>query len=212
MKYALIGTALGIVILAAGVVALGYYLGLFGGGGATPSPSPSPGIPASPSAPSPTITPPVPSPSPSSPPSISASPSSPSPTTAPTIAPPVPSPPPSPTVTPTVVNFEMVVTGVSGSGLSRTVTAQVTNTGSSDAHAAWAKVEVFSQGQRIQLSGQDYLRVDIGTVKAGATATAQVTLSFSVFDGLKIQQNGAQFLLTIYSDERTQTLTYDYKP
>jgi VCBS repeat-containing protein len=110
------------------------------------------------------------------------------------------------------VNFKVVVTGVSGTDLSRTVTAQVTNTGSSDAHNAWAKIEVFSQSQRIQLSGQDYLSVNIGTVKAGATVTEQATLSFSLLDSLKIQQNGAQFLLTLYSDEWTQTLTYDYKP
>jgi hypothetical protein len=32
---------------------------------------------------------------------------------------------------------------VSGTGLSRTVTAQITNVGTADAHNVWAKVEVF---------------------------------------------------------------------
>lgn len=106
----------------------------------------------------------------------------------------------------------MAVTEVSGTGFTRTVTAKVTNTGNVDAHNAWGKVEVFSQGQRIKLSGQDSARVDVGTIKAGVTATAQVTLSFGLADGLKIQQNGADVQFTINSDEGTQTLTYQYQP
>jgi hypothetical protein len=118
----------------------------------------------------------------------------------------------SPNGTGAKVTFDMMITGISGTGLSRTVTAQVINTGSSDAHNVWAKVEAFSQGQRVQISSQDYLRVDIGEIKAGATVKPQATLSFTLVDGLKIQQNGAQFQLTIYSDEKIQSLTYDYKP
>ncbi len=37
------------------------------------------------------------------------------------------------------VNFVLNVTNVSGSGLSRTVTAQLSNTGSADAHNCWLK-------------------------------------------------------------------------
>ena len=102
--------------------------------------------------------------------------------------------------------------GVSGTGLSRTVSAQVTNTGTADANNVWIKSEVFSQQQKIQLSGQDALRVDIGAIKAGTTITSQANLSFSLLDGLRIQQNGARFVLTVNSDERTQTLNYDYTP
>ena len=118
-------------------------------------------------------------------------------------------PPPSPNKN---VNFDFAITDISGTGLSRTVTAQVTNTGSADAHNAWAKVEVFSQGASIKLSNNDFLRVDIGIIKAGAAVTKQVTLQFSVLDGLMITQGGAQLVLTIYSDENTQTFNYDYKP
>ena len=110
------------------------------------------------------------------------------------------------------VDFQIAVTSVSGTGLSRTVTAQITNTGNADVHNVRAKVEVSSRGKGIKLCGRDFLTVDIGTIKAGMTATAHVTLSFNFLDGLKIQQNGAQFVLIIYSYEHTQTLTYDYKP
>ncbi len=110
------------------------------------------------------------------------------------------------------VNFGFAITAVTGTGLSRTVTAQVTNTGSADAHNAWAKVEVFSQGARVRLSNNDFLRVDVGTIKAGTTVTEQVVLQFTLLDGLKITQSGAQFVMTIYSDENTQVFNYDYKP
>ena len=142
----------------------------------------------------------------------STSPPSTSPTQTPTVK---PTTLPSPVTSPSPVNnvnFDFAITDISGTGLSRTVTAQVTNTGSTDAHNAWAKVEVFSQGARIKLSNNDFLRVDIGIIKAGAAVTKQVTLQFSVLDGLKITQNGAQLVLTIYSDENTQTFNYDYKP
>ncbi len=182
MKHVLIGIAAAIVLLVAGITVAGYYLGLFGRGGPRPSPSPSPSV-------------------------------SPFPTTVlPTSTQPTTPVAPSPAAPAAIVSFQLVVEHVSGTGLSRTVTAQVSNTGSADAHNAWAKVEVFSQGQRVQVSGQDYLRVDIGTIMAGATANAQATLGFSLADGFRIQQNGAQVLLTIYSVERTQTLTYDYRP
>ena len=110
------------------------------------------------------------------------------------------------------MNFIIVITNVDGVGLSRTVTAQITNTQSADAHNAWAKAEVFSQGQRIPISGRSYLRQILGIVKAGATVTAKATFDFSLSDGLIILQNGAQVLLSVYSDEWTQTLTYNYRP
>lgn len=128
---------------------------------------------------------------------------------------PSPTPQPSPTSTSTVpaanVNFQVLVTGVTGTGLSRTVSAQITNTGTADAHNVWLKLEVFSQGVRITVNGQDYVRVDIGTLKTTATIAEQVTISVGVLDALKIATGGATIVLTIYSDERTQTLSYDYR-
>jgi hypothetical protein len=110
------------------------------------------------------------------------------------------------------MNFIIVITKVDGVGLSHTVTAQITNTRSADVHNAWAKAEVFSKGQRILISGQTYLKEILGIVKAGTTITAQATLSFSLFDGLTILQNGAQVLLGVHCDECSETLTYEYKP
>jgi len=63
------------------------------------------------------------------------------------------------------VKLKPAITNVSNIGLSRAVTTQIANTGSYDVHNMWVKVEVFLQGSRVKLDGQDYLRVDIGTVK-----------------------------------------------
>ena len=90
--------------------------------------------------------------------------------------------------------------------------AQLTNTGKDDTHNVWAKVEVFSQESRIKLSGEDFLRVDVGLLKNGAAVTKQVPIEFSLMDGLKISQNGARLVLTMNSDEKTQELYDDYQP
>lgn len=153
---------------------------------------------------------------------------SPTPITGATITPPATRPPagtpaPSPTAVPVTppgippplarnVRFDFALTNISGAGFTRTVTAQLANTGTADAHNTWAKVEVFSQGSRIQLNGTDFLRVDVGTLKAKETVTKQADIQFSLFDGLKIAQVGGQFVLTITSDENTQAFNYDYKP
>ena len=110
------------------------------------------------------------------------------------------------------VTFQFTISDVSGSGLSRTITSQLSNTGSSDAHNVWARLEVFCQESRVKVNGEDYLREDIGILKAGATAAREVTLGFNAFDGLRMSRNGARFVLTIYSDEHTEALFYDYQP
>ena len=134
------------------------------------------------------------------------------PTPTPSLAPPpIPSTGTSPS-TAKDVKFEFAVTEISGSGLSRTISAQLTNVGTDDAHNIWGEVEVSSQESRIKLGGKDYLRIEIGTLKAGANITKEVTLEFTILDGLKIQQNGAKFMFTVYSDENTETLHYDYNP
>ncbi len=133
------------------------------------------------------------------------------PTAPPSPTPTVPLPSPTP-ATPGTVTFGFAITDISGSGLSRTITAQITNTGTEDAHNVWAEVTVSSGGSRVKVNGQDYLRVDIGTLAAGQTVTREVTLSFSISDGLRIAQNGATFKLTIHSDEYTESFLYDYKP
>ncbi len=155
----------------------------------------------------------------SQPPSSSPSPApSPSPTPPPTQPPPTTPPTttnaPAPTATQPAaeVNFEIAITNISGSGLSRTITADITNTGIKDAHDVWVKLEVFSQQTRVSLDGKDSLRVDVGTLPAKTSVTKQATLVFSITDGLKIMRNGADFTLTINSTERTQTMSQFYKP
>ena len=128
---------------------------------------------------------------------------------------PAPSPTPSPSQpssTGSNVVFKFDVTGISGDGLSRTISAQLTNTGTDDAHNVWAKVEVFSQESRIKMGGKDFLRVDIGMLKGGTSVTKEVNIEFGILDGVKILQNGARFVLTVNSDESTQELYYDYQP
>jgi hypothetical protein len=111
------------------------------------------------------------------------------------------------------VNFDLKITNFAVSSMnSGTVDAQITNTGTGDAHNVWVKVEVISQGSIVKVGGQDYLRKDLGIVKAGQSLTSQVVINVSLADGMKIAQSGATFRLTVYSDEKTQTLNYDFHP
>ena len=201
-------------ILLGGAAAAGFYMGFFSPGQKTgkevsaPSTSPSPARTPLPPATTPAVTP-TPAP-PTSPPTLR--PTLP-PAAIPTPVPPTVAPTLASTSAPTAsVDFQIAITGLTGTGLSRTVNAQIANDGTAEAHNVWVKSEVFSQQQKIQLSGQDSLRVDVGTIKAGTTITSQANLSFNLLDGLRIQQNGARFVLTVNSDERTQTLNYDYTP
>ncbi len=111
------------------------------------------------------------------------------------------------------VNFNLNITRLQVSGLtSLDAAAQITNTGTADAHNAWVKVEIVSQGSIIKINGQDYLREDLGTIKAGQAVSPQVTINVGFTDGIRVSQSGATFRLTIFSDEKTETLSYDYRP
>ncbi|MFC1964249.1 hypothetical protein ACFLV1_02585 [Chloroflexota bacterium] len=177
-----------ITIIAIIAILLGaaYFLNWLPGSPATPTPAPTP-----------TITP------------------SPSPIPTPALTPtstPAPTPGPSPTSPGGSVDFDFIITDISGSGLSRTITAQVTNTGGADAHNVSAEVEVYCGGAPVKLGGQGSVTAEIGLIKAGETVEKQVTLSFNLTDGLKLSQNGATFKLTLSSDEYTETFSYDYSP
>ncbi len=140
----------------------------------------------------------------------------PSTTTSSTISPttsPVTSQPPAQSPAQSNVNFNLNINNFAVSGLnSGTIDAQITNTGTGDAHNVWIKVEIICQGSIVKIDGQDYLRKDLGIIKAGQTLTSQVAINVSLADGMKIAQSGATFRLTVYSDEKTQTLTYDFHP
>lgn len=111
------------------------------------------------------------------------------------------------------VTFSAAITGISGTDLtSRAINAQLTNTGTADAHNVSARVDVISQGSQIRLNGQNYLTQSFGTLKTGSTVAIQETISVSITEGLKILQNGAVVILTISSDEKTQTVSYNYQP
>jgi hypothetical protein len=112
----------------------------------------------------------------------------------------------------TDVSFGLEIISVTGADLSRTITAQLTNTGTTDAHNVLARADVTSQGSTIKINGQDFISQGFGTLNAGATINIVYTLSVSVFDGLKIIRNGALVTLTVSSDEKTQTVSYNYQP
>jgi hypothetical protein len=119
----------------------------------------------------------------------------------------------SPAATVGQATFEISISSVTGTGLSRTITAQITNTGSVDAHNVRIKIEVSSGGSRVQLNGQDsYQSSNLGSLKAGATISPQATVSINPIDGLRVSQSGAQVIATIYSDDGTQSLSYNFGP
>jgi hypothetical protein len=93
----------------------------------------------------------------------------------------------------------------------RILTTQLTNTSIEDAHKSWVKMEVLSNGSRVKLCGEDYLKADVGTIKAGATVRRQITLDSTCLEGLDISQVGTRFAFTIFSDERIQKFFYDYQ-
>lgn len=111
------------------------------------------------------------------------------------------------------VSFNINITGIIEDGMTtRIVTAQLTNTGTADAHNTRVKIEAFSQGSRVKLNNQDFLQEEYNTVKAQQTITREVSISFSLFDAPKLMQNGVTLNLTINSDEKSQSLSYDYRP
>jgi hypothetical protein len=130
----------------------------------------------------------------------------------PTISKPVTTPSPATSATTDKVNFNVQITNFAGNGLTRTVSVDITNTGSQDAHNVVGKVEVLSGGKRITIAsnGQTSTSQALGTIKAGQTVSTQENLTFSIFDAPALAQNGATVNLIITSDEKTQTITYKY--
>ncbi len=95
---------------------------------------------------------------------------------------------------------------------SATVDAQIVNSGSGDAHNAYAVVQVYCQGTLVKIANQDSYRKDIGTIAAGATIDTQAILSVNLIDGMKILSNGAIIQLTVVSTEVTKSYSYNFKP
>ena len=123
--------------------------------------------------------------------------------------------PSAPTATPTPaaqsVDFQLRIAKVEETGLtSRRMTAEMTNTGDSDAHNVSVKLEVSSRGKRIAVNGQDSVTVAVGTIGARQTMSRDIDVSFSLADGYTIQQQGAEFLVTVTSTEKTSVLRFTY--
>lgn len=144
----------------------------------------------------------------------------------PTLTTSIPTPPPLTTNTPTPsqtltgipnnsdkVNFTLQITSVNETGaLSRSITGEIGNAGNIDAHNVVCKVEIYSNGNPIEINGQDSISKTLGTIGAGKTVTTTLDLAFNIWDGPTLLKNGATVNLQISSDEKTQLLTYDYQP
>jgi hypothetical protein len=110
-----------------------------------------------------------------------------------------PLPNPFPAATPTsapipvqTINIGLDIVSVEGSGFSRIV--------------------IFSNGKPIKNDSQTYVEKAFNTIKAGTSVTDVVAIKLGLIDGINVQNNGANFLLTFTSDEKTQTFTYQYVP
>jgi hypothetical protein len=119
---------------------------------------------------------------------------------------------PATTTTAPFVKFDFVIGDISGSGFTRTVTAEVSNLGNEDAHHVTGEVQVTQGGSVVKINGEPSLTVQIGTLPAGTTVTVQQDIKFGLLDGLKIQNNGAEFTITLRSDEATATFSQFYQP
>ena len=110
------------------------------------------------------------------------------------------------------VNFSPRIVSIDGDDLTRTIKAQLANTGTADAHNVRARVEVYSQRTRIKINGRDYLEESLGTIRAGAVVDIEKTVTVSVMDSLKVLRDGASVRITVFSDEKNQSISYDYGP
>jgi cytoskeletal protein RodZ len=131
---------------------------------------------------------------------------------------------PSPSSTPATdasgVTFEMFISNYDYSAArpnTGTVYASITNKGSTDAHNTQVKMELSCGGSIVKVSYDDLknqasYRKNLGTIKAGDTVTDQATITVGLLDGVKIAANGATIVLTITSDEKTDTLNYEILP
>jgi len=111
------------------------------------------------------------------------------------------------------VDFRLQITSVNETGaLSRSITGEIGNAGNIDAHNVVCTVEIYSNGNQIKINGQDSISKTLGTIGAGKTVTTTLDLTFGLFDSPTLLKNGATVYLQIASDEKTQLLSYDYKP
>ncbi|MFN3973991.1 MAG: hypothetical protein ACK4K2_01755 [Dehalococcoidia bacterium] len=95
----------------------------------------------------------------------------------------------------------MRIVALTGSGFTRTATAQLVNDGGTTATGVYAVAEFFAGTTKVKVNGQDALRVEVGRVEVGQTVERTVELRFSLLDGLRLQRSGGLVVLTVYADQ-----------
>jgi hypothetical protein len=108
------------------------------------------------------------------------------------------------------ISLAIDILSVEGSGFSRTVNGQITNDGRVDLHNCLLKVELYSNGDKLKINGQDSLTRSYGTLDAGDTITDSLEIKLSLTDGFKATQNGVLIVLTFSSDEKEQVMPFEY--
>jgi len=108
--------------------------------------------------------------------------------------------------------FGLEVLRVVGTGLSRVVDAQLSNTGMQPATGVQVVVELHTEGRRLKVSGQDSLRVDIGSLEVGVAVECRVELRFALLEGLQLQSSGVDIVVTVHSDQGEEIFRARYNP
>ncbi|MFO7967295.1 MAG: hypothetical protein R6U44_06830 [Archaeoglobaceae archaeon] len=94
----------------------------------------------------------------------------------------------------------------------RKIPATLENTGGETAHNVMVTVEIYCNGERIDVNGEDYLSLDLGTLEPGESETRTEQIDVGFGGGLCIRNNGAKIVFTVTSDEKTMTLEETYDP
>ncbi|MFW5935922.1 MAG: hypothetical protein ACOCSC_01405 [Candidatus Hadarchaeota archaeon] len=94
----------------------------------------------------------------------------------------------------------------------REVPATLKNTGEEAAHNVDVDVRFYCNGDRIDINGQEYISLDLGTLEPGESKTRTEEIDVGWGGGLCIQNNGARIVFTVTSDEKTMTLEETYNP
>ncbi len=94
----------------------------------------------------------------------------------------------------------------------REIPATLKNTGGDTAHNVEVTVRFYCDGDRIDINGEEYLSLDLGSLEPGESETRTKEIDVGFGGGLCIQNNGARIVFTVASDEKTMTLEETYNP
>lgn len=94
----------------------------------------------------------------------------------------------------------------------REVPATIKNTGEEAAHNVDVEVRFYCNGDRIDINGQEYISLDLGTLEPGESQTRTEEIDVGFGGGLCIRDNGARIVFKVISDEKTMTVEETYNP